>query len=121
MEPRLPTELLILIATFIGERRNLVTLCRLFKKFRVFCTPLLYKAVSIGPNQQTRTVHVRLDRTLQSASISHIIAEFYAILGKRILYPRWNGTNIFKRHYTCDTHERAIGAAILSLDCPNIS
>lgn len=115
---RLPTELWILVAHFVRERSDLATLCRLSKTFRSICMPLLYKTISIGVIRKDVAVHLLLYRMLQVSALSQTVTEFSALLYQGIVCDKWNRDKArpsFLRRCTCDSYERAMGDAIVSL------
>jgi hypothetical protein len=122
---RLPTELLILIASYVEGNATLANLCRASKTFRVICTPRLYRTVEVSTHYAVLHHAVGsaripyLYRSLQDTQVSKLVTELRVILWGNERCTRYIETKgrwaplPILASCACDSHDRALGNAIL--------
>jgi len=84
-ESAFPTELFIHIISFVEQKRDLVTLCRVSKTFRDICMPLLYRHLHIKTGKRHLETHSGIYKALQSPSITHVVVVLSVELDKNLL------------------------------------
>lgn len=117
-ESAFPTELFIHIISFVEQKRDLVTLCRVSKTFRDICMPLLYRHLHIKTGKRHLETHSGIYKALQSPSITHVVVVLSVELDKNLLCrtkkPDIDGLPSL-HPCTCTRYDSSLGDIILSL------
>jgi hypothetical protein len=118
-KPRLPTELLILISSFIQQKSDLVTLCRVSRNFRSIVTPLLYRVVAVDTRPKAAKAALRhpLYRTLRDPGISCLVTNLDFNLRADIVCDKLReaGMPDYLRRCGCSRYNDALRKAVVLL------
>ena len=113
---RLPTELLILVASHVQARADLLNLYRVSKELRRICIPLLYRVIDAYTHHGLSSeAKLRLYNTLQDPHVAYHVTEIRLELktdGK--CTEQWK-LPPGKRDCACDHYDRALGRALRCL------